>query len=146
MAAYIYRLMMMQTPAMTEHDVEFSAIRASGPGGQNVNKVATAVQLRFAIHDSRLSVAARERVAAYADARINKDGVVVIKAQRFRSQDKNKQDALARLNELISQATYVQRRRVATRPGRGVIEKRLQEKKKKGTKKLTRGSVGLKDY
>ena len=94
---------------------------------------------------ARLSMATKQRLLDYADSRINKDGIVVIKAQRFRSQDKNKQDAIGRLNTLLSNATRIRRKRIATKPGKGVIERRLQDKKKTGKKKSGRGSVSVSD-
>jgi ribosome-associated protein len=123
-----------------ESELEFSAIRASGPGGQHVNKVSSAVQLKFDIVNSSLPAAVKARLLALSDRRITKDGLVVIKAQRFRSQDKNKQDAVERQKLLAEKAASAPKKRLATRPTRSAKERRLKNKKLLSNKKLTRGS------
>jgi ribosome-associated protein len=124
---------------LLESELEFSAIRASGPGGQHVNKVSSAVQLKFDIVSSSLPLAVKTRLMALSDRRITKEGLIVIKAQRFRSQDKNKQDAVERLELLVSKAAAVPKKRLATRPTRSAKERRLKNKLHLSKKKLTRG-------
>lgn len=122
-------------------EVEFSAIRAQGPGGQNVNKVSCAVHARFDVAASSLPDAVKERLLALRDARITQDGVLVIKAQRSRSLEQNREDALQRLQVLVDQASHVPIVRRATRPTRGSQVRRLDSKTRSGKIKALRGKV-----
>jgi ribosome-associated protein len=126
---------------LSESDLQFSAIRASGPGGQHVNKVSTAVELRFDIRASSLPARVKADLLRYNDRRISKDGIIVLKAQRFRSQEKNRQDATDRLGELVEKAAATTKKRIATKPGRAAKERRIRDKKKAGEKKALRGNV-----
>ena len=134
-------LKITNTVTLEDNEIEISAIRASGSGGQKVNKVSAAIHLRFDIEASSLPEFYKEKLLSLKDKRITKEGIIVIKSQQHRSQEQNRDEALERLVELIKSVNVVQKKRVPTKPTKGAVRRRLDAKKKHASKKRLRGKV-----
>ncbi len=134
-------LTLSNSVSLNEDEIDFSAIRAQGAGGQNVNKVSSAMHLRFDINHSSLPEVYKQRILASKDSRISKDGILIIKAQRFRSQEQNREDALNRLISFIKTVVVVPKARKATKPSRSSQKRRLDNKSKRSQVKSMRSKT-----
>ncbi|PZV13245.1 MAG: aminoacyl-tRNA hydrolase [Leptolyngbya sp.] len=134
-------LQITKRTAIPLSEIELSAVRSQGAGGQNVNKVATAIHLRFDIPASSLSPLYKERLLNLGDSRITKDGIVIIKAQQHRTQEQNKADALDRLKALVKSVTVIPKKRKPTKPSKSAKKKRLDSKAKRSQLKSQRGNL-----